>query len=182
MSASAAHSDALIHRFRYTRWANDAVIEVLRSCSPDVRMHDALQDAQRRLSHLLRAQMIWWGRVAADRAVSLDVWGCDDLDTCAARSAESTSRWIALLQTASDAELEAPIRYRNAKGTPFSTRLQVIANHVVTHSAHHRGQIAVDLRQADVTPPATDYIAFVRTPAADPQHPLHQMARVPASS
>lgn len=180
MSPPTSHADALIHRFRYTRWANDAIIDALRSCSPDVQERDAVQHAQGLLSHLLRAQLIWWGRVADAQAASLDVWAQDDLDTCAARSAESTSRWIEHLKTASETDLEATIRYRNSKGTPFSTRLQVIANHVVTHSAHHRGQIALDLRRADVSPPVTDYIAFVRTPAADPQHPLHALARVPA--
>jgi len=37
-----------------------------------------------------------------------------------------------------------------------------ILTHVLLHSAYHRGQIAVDLRAAGLTPAYTDYIHAVR--------------------
>jgi uncharacterized damage-inducible protein DinB len=166
-SAEPVSSRQLAHLFRYTRWANDLVLDRLRELGPpDGR--EAVEEARRLLSHLLRAQSIWWGRVTQSEAASLELWATDDLDTCAERSAVSTERWLDVVQSADD--LTQPVRYQNTSGRTFENELQEIAHHVVNHSTHHRAQIAQQIRRAGAEPPATDYIFFVRDPDANPRH------------
>lgn len=112
-------------------------------------------------SHMLRAQDIWYGRVAGTDHAALDLWATDSLQDCAERLEASTRRWTALLDDRDDA-LDAPVAYTNFSGTAFETPLQDIVLHVVNHGTHHRAQIALLLREADIAPPATDYIFFRR--------------------
>jgi uncharacterized damage-inducible protein DinB len=54
------------------------------------------------------------------------------------------------------------VAYRTSRGEPFTTRLEDILAHVVLHGAHHRGQIALRVREAGGDPAGTDYITYVR--------------------
>jgi uncharacterized damage-inducible protein DinB len=110
---------------------------------------------------VLRAQDLWYGRVAGTDHAALDLWATDSLRGCAERLAASTRRWAALLDDCDDA-LDAPVAYTNSSGTAFETPLQDIVLHVVNHGTHHRAQIALLLREAGIAPPATDYIFFRR--------------------
>ena len=101
----------------------------------------------------------------------------DDLDTCAERSARTTDEWIDLLQSTGD--LTQSVRYQNTSGTPFENELQDLAHHVVNHGTHHRAQIAQTLRQSGESPPATDYIYFLRDAEANTRHSLHLLNRLP---
>lgn len=49
-----------------------------------------------------------------------------------------------------------------AKGDSFSSTIEDILQHVITHSAYHRGQIAADLRTSGSTPAYTDFIHATR--------------------
>lgn len=141
--------------FRYTRWAHGRVLDTMQAA-------DAVPERSVSLfSHLLRAQDIWYGRVAGTDHAALDLWATDSLRDCANRLEASTRRWAALLNDRDDA-LDAPIAYTNSSGTAFKTPLRAILRHVVNHGTHHRAQIALLLREADIAPPATDYIFFRR--------------------
>lgn len=59
-------------------------------------------------------------------------------------------------------ELDQPITYTNSKGNSFTTALEDVIFHALNHETHHRGQIALVLRESGVAPPATDYIFFLR--------------------
>lgn len=146
--------------FRYTRWANTLVIDALRGS--DVSERKSLRRARALLSHLLRAQVVWLGRVQGTDAARLPFWETDSLDECARRSEASHRDWLSFLHGCSDGDLARPVRYQNSKGKEFATALRAIATHVVNHSTHHRAQIALLLREAGLEPPATDYIFYVR--------------------
>jgi len=140
---------------RYTQWGHDRVLEHFRSAD---RVPDRALEL---LSHLLRAQDVWYGRVAGTDHAELDLWGRDSLSACAGRLADSTRRWQALLDERAD-DLDQPVSYTNSSGTAFETPLRDILLHVVNHGTHHRAQIALLLREADIAPPATDYIFYLR--------------------
>lgn len=152
--------------FRYTRWANALVIEALREA--DESQHESLRRARTLLSHLLRAQVVWLGRVQSTEAAQLSFWETDALDACAWRNDESARDWLAFLNDCSETDLVQPVRYQNSQGTAFATGLSDIAAHVVNHATHHRAQIALLLREAGLEPPATDYIFYVREAEAPP--------------
>jgi len=147
--------------FRYTRWANDAVLSTLREAGDSTEATvEGLPEAQRLMSHLVRAQAIWLGRVEDSGDATLALWTTDSLDACARRSDETIGAWLNLVGD-SDA-LERPVTYRNSSGAEFTNALHVIAHHVVNHGTHHRAQIARVLRTAGHAPAATDYIFYAR--------------------
>ncbi len=140
---------------QYTQWANGRVLDTLRAA-------DAVPERILELmSHLVRTQDVWYGRVANTDHARLDFWAVDDLDVCAERAKASVERWRSLVADRLD-RLDQSIAYTNSSGTAFETSLRDILRHVVNHGTHHRAQIALLLREAGVPPPATDYIYFVR--------------------
>lgn len=142
--------------FRYNHWANNRVLDALRGANGlPGRVLELL-------SHLLRAQDIWYGRVEDTEHADLDLWRQDDLSACVERAEASTQRWTGVLDARSPSDLDHPIAYTNSSGTAFETPLRDILTHVVNHSTHHRAQIALVLRRAGFTPPETDYIFYVR--------------------
>jgi uncharacterized damage-inducible protein DinB len=142
--------------FRYTHWANERICSTLQAAD------GVPERAVDLFSHVLRTQDVWFGRVKGTDHANLDFWRSDDLSTCADRLAASSVRWRAALDEWSADDLDQPINYTNSKGTVFETPLRDLLSHVVNHGTHHRAQIALLLREADVAPPPTDYIFFVR--------------------
>lgn len=148
--------DDIDRLFRYTRWAHTRVLDALRSAhSPPTR-------AVRLFSHILRAQDVWYGRVADTAHATLELWADESLSACADRLESSMRRWQTVLDASAPHDLDQPIAYTNSSGTAFETPLRDIFSHVVNHGTHHRAQIALVLREADIAPPVTDYIFFLR--------------------
>ncbi|MDO1499494.1 DinB family protein [Winogradskyella maritima] len=52
--------------------------------------------------------------------------------------------------------------YESSEGRLFANTVQDILFHIINHSAHHRGQIMMDLRQNGLEPLALDYIFYKR--------------------
>ncbi len=152
--------------FRYTRWADEKVIAALREAASGAEA-DPLRRARALLSHALRAQAVWLGRIQRSDDARLPFWETDSLDECARRSAANAEAWTRFLEKQSPADLEKEIRYQNSKGRVFTTALHEIAAHVVNHSTHHRAQAALFLREAALEPPATDYIFYARAAAPE---------------
>jgi uncharacterized damage-inducible protein DinB len=148
-------ADEFARLFRYNRWASARVLDTLQS------VNGGPERAVELFSHLLRAQDMWYGRVEGTDHANLDLWATDTLPACADRLDDSTRRWETVLDDRAG-DLNQPIAYENSKGTAFETPLRDILTHVVNHGTHHRAQIALVLRNADVAPPATDYIFYLR--------------------
>lgn len=156
MTLSARTLDDFASLFQYNRWATGRILETLQSTEgPPARGIDLL-------SHLLRAQDVWFGRVRETEHAELALWVEEDLAACAERAESSAERWRGLLDACSSEDLNEPIAYTNSSGTAFETPLRDIMSHVINHGTHHRAQIALVLREAAIAPPATDYIFYVR--------------------
>lgn len=149
--------------FRYNDWATRQVVDALHQAEADVLKGDALAHARRLLSHLVRAQEVWLGRIQETDAASLSIWEETDVQTAAERSEASTKAWLDFLSGRTADDFASDVRYQNSKGQSFTNTLREVAAHVINHSTHHRAQIALLLRQAGLTPPATDYIVYARS-------------------
>jgi uncharacterized damage-inducible protein DinB len=80
---------------------------------------------------------------------------------------ENAQGYRRILSGLPSAGLQRPITYKTSAGDQFTSTVEDILTQVITHGCYHRGQIAAQVRVADGTPSATDYIAYIRgAPAA----------------
>lgn len=141
---------------QYNAWANGRVLEQLAGLSETYQVRPLLL-----LSHVLRAERIWLGRIGGTPPVGVPLWETDTLNGCRERIGANTAAFTQLLP-ANDAALQNVIAYTDMKGTPHRTPLGEMLEHVFNHGTHHRGQIALLVREAGTTPLPLDYIVFVR--------------------
>ena len=57
-------------------------------------------------------------------------------------------------------EFDTVISYTDHQGNPFKNPVRDILFHIINHGTYHRGQIAMDFRQAGLKPLKTDYDAW----------------------
>lgn len=146
--------DHFRRQFRYDQWANRKVLAAL-PASPDAAR------SVRLLAHILGAECIWLDRLK-QQPQRLPVWPQFDLAECAQESERIHGEWDAYLDVLTAANLSHAISYKNSKGESWSSNVEDVLTHVITHSAYHRGQIALEMRQAGQTPAYTDFIHGVR--------------------
>ena len=61
-----------------------------------------------------------------------------------------------------DFELDTVISYIDPQGNPYKNSVRDILFHIINHGTYHRGQIAMDFRQAGLKPLETDYVIWKR--------------------
>ncbi len=146
------------HTFvRYNAWANRRASEMLAALPEDRSARPLLL-----LSHLLRAERVWLGRIQGSKAPALGLWETDSLTVCRERIETNTEMFELVLAGLEPAALAQPVHYANSQGTPYSTPLSGILDHVFNHSTHHRGQLSLLVRDAGGVPQPLDLIAFLR--------------------
>jgi uncharacterized damage-inducible protein DinB len=150
--------DAIAHftrLFAYDAWANDEVLAGLRTAAtPQPR-------ALELMAHIFSAERLWMERLE-QKPQTLPVWPKFTIEECDKQAAELPSLWKLYLANSSEADLAEAISYRNSKGEPWSSRRHDILMHLITHSAYHRGQVAMTVRAAGSTPAYTDFIHSIR--------------------
>ncbi len=140
--------------FNYDHWANREFLTALHTASPAPK-------ALRFVAHTLSAQKLWLERLQRVPQ-SVAVWPTATVEECSALADEMLSSWRKYLCELSPADFENKIDYRNSRSEPFSSRVEDIITHVLTHSAYHRGQAALEMRAAGLQPAYTDFIHGVR--------------------
>jgi uncharacterized damage-inducible protein DinB len=141
--------------FAYDGWANQEVLAGLRtSVTP-------LPRALELMAHIFSSERLWMERLE-QKAHTLPVWPKFTIEECDRQAAEIPALWKNYLAGSSEADLAEPVSYRNSKGEPWSSRKDDILMHLITHSAYHRGQVAMTVRAAGSTPAYTDFIHSIR--------------------
>ncbi len=135
----------------FDRWANAESLTSLQELTePPLK-------AVRLMAHVIGAQCLWFSRVRGE-APHLPVWPDLDLATCAMELADISQKWEAFLRTRTPDGLRARVTYASPQNESWTNAVEDILMHVVVHSAHHRGQIAAELREAGATPRNTDFV------------------------
>jgi len=145
-----------LHRlFRYDDWANREALASLKVTEgPPPR---ALQ----LMGHIVASEWLWLGRLREEKK-AVNVWPDLTVEQCETQLADLQRFWFYYLGDLTPAMLAQSIAYINTKGQPWRNTVEDILLHVVTHSAYHRGQIAVALRVGGETPAYTDFVHAVR--------------------
>lgn len=134
---------------KFNTWANNKVIESLRSCSEIP--HDALI----RLSHIL--ENIWY---VYDIIHERDLAKWDDdrnytLDECIAEIPKIEAAFTELLKNLTEEQLTRQVKFRNVAGDMVERKVEDLIFHTYDHCTYHRGQIAMIVRQAGGEPAKT---------------------------
>jgi uncharacterized damage-inducible protein DinB len=145
----------LRRQFAYDDWANREVLASLRACGITTGRPAQL------MAHIFSAERLWLERLK-HQPQSLPVWPEFSLDECQAQAAELDRLCRPYLLQSSPSLLSEEIAYQNSKGEASTSTVEDILTRVVMHSAHHRGQIASDMRAHGHTPAYTDFIHAVR--------------------
>lgn len=150
-------ADQLKQLCEYDFWANKKVAAVF-----EITSSRQLQQAYALFSHLRASQQIWLQRIQGNSTADIQLWPEEtDPENDLQELTALHEQWLHLL-TEKDANLDKTVSYTNSKGTAFKTPLTGILHHIIIHGQHHRAQIASLLREADITPPATDFIFYLR--------------------
>jgi uncharacterized damage-inducible protein DinB len=141
----------------YNDWANRRVIESLKNAAGDSAR------GLRAMAHLLIAEKMWLIRLLRNEDTSgFDFWQGSTLEECIQLADEVSGSYLRLLHELTEEGLNSVATYKNSRGVEYQTPYRDILQHVVIHSAYHRGQVAMAMREGGGEPAYTDYIAFVR--------------------
>lgn len=147
----------LLRLFRYDRWANEQIIETLQQNLA----FPAISECTNLFAHIVGSQEMWFRRINGQSTENIAIWPDYDLPIALQKLHTLSQKWTQFIQS-NQSRLDQTISYQNSSGRSFDTLLGDILHHVIIHSQHHRAQIALLLRQADIAPPATDFIFFTR--------------------
>lgn len=140
--------------FAYDEWANRETLTAMQNGGCDQRSLDLL-------AHILSAERLWIERLKQEPQ-SFPVWPKVTLEICAKQVTELGQLWREYLEQTREDDLSRSIPYKNSKGEIWTSSIGDVLNHVVLHSAYHRGQIASHMRETGRTPAYTDFIHCIR--------------------
>lgn len=143
----------LVRLFEYNLWANKKFGEVLVAAP---FKHPKILTF---ISHIHNAQLIWFDRINGISSET-PVWAEYSIEEAIEKLRESSEMWIAHINQVE--KLDQEISYHNSIGEAHTSVLSDIMTHVANHGTHHRGQLALLLREEGIAPPASDFIFFSR--------------------
>lgn len=141
-------------QFDYNDWANRRVLVALKQYGSERTI--AI------FSHILAAEVEWYERLHGKSTATADFWPVRSLEECGEIARETAERYEKLLRRFDEEGLDMQMRYRNSKGTVYQNTFRETLSHVLLHSATHRGNIILKLREEGGEPPATDHIIYLR--------------------
>jgi uncharacterized damage-inducible protein DinB len=151
----------------YHYWARDRLLDALDTLSPEQFTRDlgsSFKSIRDTAAHTYAAEWAWHQRWLGQSPTAL--LPADRFPDVASLRGE----WMALeakmrayVDGLGDAGVDRVIGYTLLNGSPGSTPLWQMLQHVVNHASYHRGQITTMLRQIGATPAKPmDLIAFYR--------------------
>ena len=137
--------------FEYNRHMNNELIKAM------VEQQDMITDKSLELmNHILNAQQRWNCRVKKDPNM-FGTWDLHAVDELVSINEANTQVSLDIIK---DFELDTVISYIDPQGNPYKNSVRDILFHIINHATYHRGQIAMDFRQAGLKPLETDYDAW----------------------
>lgn len=154
------HDKHLLRMLEHMYWADRRTLAGLQK--------GGAADAGRALKligHVIAAEAVWLARLQDEDWTRVQIWPEWSLDECAARQNKIEEGYRAFFDSIPDDRLESTIDYRNSKGDRFQTAISDVLMHVAMHGTWHRGQIAMNVRDAGGEPVNSDFVTFTREPA-----------------
>jgi len=155
--------DSFITMFKYDDWANDFHAKTLHQ-HPEPPL-----GAIRAYAHILAARRIWLARISSESKHQTDLPFEPGLDLteCSSLRDETVRLWLEFLDGLTSGELTRLVTFHDDFNNPYTMVVSAMLTHVLLHSAHHRGQIALLLRMSGKTPGDADFYLSPMAAASD---------------
>lgn len=140
--------------FVYNDWANWRIIRALGE--------NFSRRSLQILAHLLVTEKEYFERLYGKDSTGFDFWQELSLAECANLAQETTENYERLLKRFDEEGLSLRAKYKTSEGTAHENTFRELLSHVLIHSATHRGNIVVQMRGENITPPKIDYIVYLR--------------------
>jgi len=140
--------------FDYNDWANRRIITALKE--------NPVEKSRKILAHLLITEREYYRRLYGKDSKGFDFWQDLSLEECGALARETAEKYEKLLRRFDEEGLDLKAEYRTSEGEWKENTFREILTHVPFHSAIHRGNIMLNLRENGFTPPKIDYIIYLR--------------------
>lgn len=144
----------LRHLFDYNDWANRRIITSLKE--------NKSEKARKILAHSLITEREYFERLYGKDSTGFDFWQDLSLAECGDLARETAEAFEKLLRRFEEEGLGIKARYRTSEGVACENDFRELLTHVLLHSATHRGNIILKLREEGFTPPKIDYIIYLR--------------------
>lgn len=140
--------------FAYNDWANRRIIVALKSAESARSLE--------LLAHLLITEAEYFARLYGKDSTGFDFWPKLSIEECGTLARGTAEAFEKLLRGFEEEGLDIRAKYRSSEGTAYENTFRELLTHVVMHSAIHRGNIILKLREDGFAPPQTDYIIYLR--------------------
>ncbi len=138
----------------YNDWANRRII---------IALKDAPGEKSRKiLAHLLITEQEYFERLYSKDSFGFDFWQNLSLEECGKLARETAERYEKLLRKFDDEGLDLKTSYRTSEGVWHENTFRELLTHVLFHSSIHRGNIILQMREENFTPPKIDFIIYLR--------------------
>jgi len=155
----------LLEELRYNQWAIRQYINALHHIDLvqfNGNMNSSFSSMHETLGHMLWVEELWYERWQGHHVKNLfDSANNPSLEILEQRFIDIHNRQIQLLENYPADSIHQKICYLNFQGKRWEYYLSQMVQHLMFHSAYHRGQLSTMLRQIGKVPPKTDYLIFI---------------------
>jgi len=140
--------------FAYNDWANRRIIAALKE--------DCSEKSLKILAHLLLTEQEYFERLYGKDSTGFNFWPNFSIQDCSDLAKRIAENYETLLKKFDEDELGLSAKYKTSEGVPHENDFRGLLTHVLIHSATHRGNIVLKLREEAFEPPKIDYIIYLR--------------------
>ena len=140
--------------FRYDDWANRRMIVAVKESGSD--------RCRQILAHLLTTEDEYLARLFGKDSTGFDFWPDLSVEECGELASTVAEKYEKLMRRFDEEGLDLWTRYRTSQGVPHENDFRDLLTHVIIHSATHRGNLMLKLREEGFEPPKIDYIIYLR--------------------
>ena len=148
-------------------WARDRMLDAADKLTSEQFTRDmgsSFKSIRDTLAHLYSAEWAWYQRwQGTSPAAALPFEQFPDVATIRQEWSTLESRVRGFLDARTDSDITRVIEYRMLNGTPGSSPLWQMVQHIVNHGSYHRGQLTTMYRQLGAEPAkSVDLIRYYR--------------------
>jgi uncharacterized damage-inducible protein DinB len=155
----------LLEQLKYNQWAVHHYIttaEQLDVAQLERKLNSSFSSIHETLGHMAWVEELWFERWQGHVFTqTFNPAHYPTLEFVHQQLTEIHAKQIHLLESIEPGTENRRIRYVNFQGETWEYSLAQMVQHLMFHSAYHRGQLATMLRQLGKVPPKTDYLVFI---------------------